>query len=261
MHTKPQPGPFRAHDIRPGDRYELSAGNAVYCPPAGGTGARSTGYGFELVDSDPAVESAGVDAGFTPSNATLRAPDVSVGVPDEPGWIQGAPPLALEYAGAEQDEASLQTKVTELLEAGTRWVWVIRLVEPRRVEVYERGKATVTKSHGDVLTAPGVLKNAVPAEALWDRQSAHAATLRNLLQRVGYESLDAVRQEGFEAGFNEARFLIAMADALRTVLSARGWTITDAHRYKIQACRDRVQLETWLKRAVTVATIDDAFLA
>jgi hypothetical protein len=73
------------------------------------------------------------------------------------------------------------------------------------VEVYERGKATVTKSHGDVLTAPGVLKNAVPAEALWNRQSAHAATLRNLLQRAGYESLDAVREEGIEVGHEAGR--------------------------------------------------------
>jgi hypothetical protein len=269
MQPKPQLGPFRAHDIRPGDRHELSEGNAIYCAPTGGTGARGTGYGFELLDSDPAVDSAGVDAGFTPSSTTLRAPDVSVGVPDEPGWIQGAPPLALEYAGTGQDEASLQTKITELLEAGTRWVWVIRLVGPRRVEVYERGKATVTKSHGDVLTAPGVLKNAVPAEALWNRQSAHAATLRNLLQRAGYESLDAVlevgRAEGIEVGHEAGRaegIEIGRAEgALLFALSGRGWTITDAHRTQIQACRDLSQLQLWLSRATTGASLDDVFAA
>ena len=95
---KHERGPFRAHDLAPGDRHELSRGNAIYCAPTGGSGARGTGYGFELLDSDPAVESAGVDAGFAPSDDTLRAPDVSVGVPDQPGWIKGAPPLALEYA-------------------------------------------------------------------------------------------------------------------------------------------------------------------
>jgi hypothetical protein len=104
---KPERGPFRTTDIAPGDRHELSRGNAIYCAPTGRTGARGTGYGFELLDSDPAVESAGVDAGFAFTEDTLRAPDVSVGVPDQLGWIKGAPPLALEYVGTGQDEAAL----------------------------------------------------------------------------------------------------------------------------------------------------------
>jgi hypothetical protein len=43
---------------------------------------------------------------------------------------------------------------------------------------------------------PGVLRNPVPVEALYDRRAAHRVTLRNLLQRQGYENLDAVRAEG-----------------------------------------------------------------
>jgi hypothetical protein len=157
--------------------------------------------GGEVLDTDPLVTEAGIDAGYTTEPGTLRAPDVSVGnVPDAPGWISGVPPLALEYADRGGEEDQLQTKIAELLEAGTRWVWVVRLVGPRRVEVYERDKPVSTLGPGQQLVAPGVLKNPVPVEALWDREAAHEVTLRNLLQRRGYESLEAVRQEGIEQG-------------------------------------------------------------
>jgi hypothetical protein len=126
----------------------------------------------------------------------LRAPDVAVGgLNDEPGWGQTAPPLCVEYADRGQDEAELQKKIVELLRCGTQHVWVVRLTGPRRVEVYEPGKPMHAATPGDVLAAPGILKNAVPVDALYDRDAAHRHTLRNLLQREGYGDLDAVRDE------------------------------------------------------------------
>ena len=84
------------------------------------------------------MESAGFDTGFTPDEKNLRAPDIAVGnVPDKPGWVSGVPPLAVEYADVGQDEQELQAKIHTLLGAGTRYVWVVRLTGPRRVEVYE----------------------------------------------------------------------------------------------------------------------------
>ena len=161
--------------------------------------------GFEVLDTDLAVESAGIDAGYALDDKTLRAPDVSVGnVPDAPGWIQGVPPLALEYAGTGQDEDDLQRKITDLLAAGTRWIWVVRLVGPRRVEVYEPEHAVRIAGPGEELRAPGILQNAVPIEALFDRRVAHEMTLRNLLQRQGYQSLDEVRAEAHREGLIEA---------------------------------------------------------
>jgi hypothetical protein len=53
---------------------------------------------------------------------------------------------------------------------------------------------------GEELTAPGILQNPVPVDALYDRQAAHAVTLRNLLQRQGYRDLDEVRGEGRQEG-------------------------------------------------------------
>ena len=197
---------FRASDLRPGDPYELSGGRAIYCAPTGGDGSRGTLLGGEVLDTDPAVEEAGVDAGFAPAPHDLRAPDIAVGnVPDAPGWIPGVPPLAVEYAGVGQEEQKLQEKIRDLLAAGTRWVWVVRLLGERHVEVHEARKPVVRRRTGQMLSAPGVLRNEVPVEALFDRTAAHEVTLRNLLQRRGYESLDAVREEGRDEGRDAGR--------------------------------------------------------
>ena len=202
-------GPFRTDQLQTGDNYELSNGHAIYCAPTGGDGARRAGHAFEIIDSDPSVEDAGIDPGFTLESGTLRAPDVAVGVTDAPGWIQGAPPLAVEYAGRGQDEADLQTKIDELLGAGTRWIWVVRLTGPRRVEVYSRDAEVRVLGIDGILEAPGILKNPVPVLALFDREAAHELTLRNLLQRRGFEGLDEAlsesRREGREEGRGEGR--------------------------------------------------------
>ena len=193
------PGFLSSSEIAPKSRYELHDGHPIYCAPTGGDGARTTISGAEVLDTDHAVEEAGLDAGFSPTPGMLRAPDVAVGnVPDKMGWIEGVPPLAVEYAGSGQNERGLQEKIQDLLGAGTQLVWVVRLVGPRRVEVYERNKPVRTVGPGGELSAPGILRNTLPVEAFYDRGTAHRLTLRNLLPRQGYESLDDVRSEGLE---------------------------------------------------------------
>src|SRR5882672_3978260 len=132
-------GPFRAEQLREGDRYELTRGHPVYCAPTGARGGRASTLGGQILDTDPWVEEAGIDVGYAIEEGTLRAPDVSVGnVPNAPGWVKGVPPLAVEYADTGQDENDLTSKIAELLAAGTRHVWVVRLIGPRRVEVHEK---------------------------------------------------------------------------------------------------------------------------
>lgn len=185
-------GPFRADQLKSGDPYELSNGHPIYCAPTGGRGAGPNGLGFDVLSSDPLVKEAGVDVGYSPEPGMLRAPDVAIGnVPSEPGWVKGVPMLAVEYADVGRDEADLQVKIQELLAHGTQWVWVVRLKGPRVVEVHSASEPVRLVRPGQELTAPGILKNAVPLEALYDRDAAHEATLRNLLQRKGYESLEA----------------------------------------------------------------------
>jgi Uma2 family endonuclease len=239
-------GPFRADQIRPGDRYELSQGHAVWCAPTGGRGARASLVGSAVLGSDPAVESAGLDAGFSPSPDTLRAPDVAVGnVSDQPGWIPGAPLLAVEYADVGQDEQELADKIRELLAAGTRFVWVVRLVGPRRVEVYTAEQPMQLVHPGEELQAPGVLQNPVPVEALYEPQAGLDATLRNLLQRQGYENLDAVRAEAE---------VLALRENLLEIFLVRGLAVDEEVRAAVARCQDPAALRRWHRAALTAST-------
>ena len=218
MSTAPKPsrGPFRADQLHSGDPYELSNGHAIYVAPAGGRHADANVRGAQVLATDPDVTQAGIDPGYSSEPGTLRAPDVAIGnVPTDPGWIKGVPPLALEYADTGQDEDDLQAKIEWLLESGTKYVWVVRLSGARRVEVHQPGQPMRVVLPGAQLTAPGVLRNPVRVEALYDPQASMEATLRNLLQRAGYDSLDQVRSEGHAEGHAEG-----LADAARRLLES-----------------------------------------
>lgn len=249
------PGPFRADQIKEGSPYELSNGHPILCMPTGRRGGMGNLLGGSVVGTDPAVKSAGVDVGFSSDATHLRAPDVSVGdFAAEPGWDHAAPPLAIEYADTGQDEEELQKKISELLAGGTKFVWVVRLVGPRRVEVYEPRKRMRLAHVGEDLLAPGILKNPVPVLALFDKGAAHEATLRNLLQRQGYESIDAIHDEGKLEGKLEAR-----REALFEVLSARDIAVSAADGDRIRAERDLSVLSRWTIQAMKASTMAAVF--
>lgn len=253
--SKPQhdaEGPFRADQLKDGDRYELSHGHAIHCAPGGPEHASKNLTGASALDSDPDAEWAGVDAGYSPAVKTLRAPDVAVGpAPKEKsGWIPGAPPLAVEFAAHGQDEKALQAKIHDLLAAGTQRVWVVRLVGPRRVEEHQPGQPQRTYTDQDTLHAPGVLRNSVPVRTFFERDAAHQATLRNLLQRQGYESLEAVRAEARSEG---------QAKSILVVLEKRGLTVSAGQRRRVLACQDPQQLDRWLDRALQISTSEALF--
>ncbi len=247
-------GPFLADQIRKGDPYELSNGHVIRCLPTGGRGSEAAATGAAVLKSDPEVDSAGVETGFAPSPDTLRAPDVAVGnVPREPGWVKGVPPLAVEYADTGQDEADLATKIRELLDAGTKFIWVVRLTGPRRVEIHEAGRKKRFARPGEELHAPGILRNPVPVEALYEWEVGQEVTLRNLLQRHGYESLDAVRTEGEAKGRTEGE-IEALRKSILDVFAARGLALDDDVRAAIASCREAAVLKRWHRLAVTVET-------
>jgi len=186
------PGPFRANQLRPGDPYELSSGHPILVFPKGVRGGRAKLVGAAVLDSDPEAEGVAINAGFTPDPMTLRAPDISIGdFPDTPGWTEGTPALAVEYVEVGDNEDYLQAKIEDLLDAGTQLIWIVRLGEPTRVEVHQTGKPTSLVLPGQTLAAPGLLKNTLRVEALYDSEAAHEATLLNLLNRKGYTNLEA----------------------------------------------------------------------
>ncbi len=256
-------GPFRVEQLREGDRYELSQGHPIYCAPSGRDHAGRNLSGGGALETDPEVEWAGVDAGFTPATGTLRAPDVAVAAAgDERGFIPGVPPLAVEYAGPGQDERELEEKISELLAYGTQYVWIVRLVGPRRVEVRQPNQPTRLLGPGELLTAPGILRNPVPVEALYDRDASHRVMLRNLLQRAGYESIESIRAEGLKAGIEqgiEQGTEQALIESILDLLHDRGLPPDDSQRVRISACRDRAQLKRWLLAAARVNDLADLF--
>ena len=241
-------GPFRADQLRSGDPYELSNGHPINCLPTGRRGGRATNVGGGVLASDPAVQDVGVDVGYSPSPDTLRAPDLSVGeIPDQPGWAEGAPALAVEYADTGQDEADLQVKIRELFAGGTRYVWVVRLTGPRRIEVYEPDRKVRLAHPGEQLEAPGILANPVPVEALYDREAARQVIFRNLLQRQGYASLEDVRAEGTAQG---------LRDAVVEVLMGRGLAVDDELRTALAAVADPEALRSILRRAALTSSAE-----
>lgn len=260
----PESGPFRADQLRDGDRYELSHGHPIYCAPARREHAAPNIAGATVIDTDPDVAWAGVDAGFSPEPGTLRAPDVAVAAPTDSspnatGWLTTAPPLAVEYAGQGQDEADLRLKIAELLEAGTCFVWVVRLRGPQRVEVYRPDGPMRLFTAGEVLEATGILRNPVPVRALFDRETAHEVVLRNLLQRRGYDSLSAVfeegREEGREVGLEQGRQAGEAAVLLRQITLKFG-PPDAAVRQRIETA-DVDTLLRWSERILTAQHLEE----
>ncbi len=163
----------------------------MYCAPTGSDGGRAVSMGAIAIGN----------------------------VPEKPGWVPGVPALAVEYAGRGQDEDDLAVKIREFLEAGTQLIWVVRLVGARHVEIHAPKQTVRVVGPGEVLTAPGILANPVPVEALWDPARAEHATVRNLL---GVDSLEEALANAREAGAREGRELSkdSAADAMLTLIGA-----------------------------------------
>jgi len=214
-----------------------------------------------VLASDPAVQDVGVDVGFSPSPEILRAPDLSVGeIPDQPGWAEGAPPLAVEYADTGQDEADLRVKIQELFAAGTRHVWVVRLTGPRRVEVHQPDQRMRIANPGEQLEAPGILANPVPVEALYDREAARQVIFRNLLQRQGYASLDDIRAEGEVRGRAEGE-IQGLREAVVEVLTTRGLAVDDELRTALASSDVPAVLKAVLRQAASATSIAEILAA
>jgi len=78
------------------------------------------------------------------------------------------------------------------------------------------------------------------------------------LAKEAAEILAAARAEGEARG--EARGLAkGEADALRTVLAARGFELTRAYDERIERCADCETLRGWVRRAVTATTLREVF--
>jgi len=84
--------------------------------------------------------------------------------------------------------------------------------------------------------------------------------LRNLLQRQGYENLDAVLAQGKAEGMLEGKaegIVKGHARAVIHLLRRRDLPISAELEHRIMACRDPDQLNEWLFAATLVTRAED----
>ena len=254
------PGRFVADDIRDGDPYELSNGHPLLVMPTQKEGGAIQLRAGRIVASDPLVAHAAVEVGVSTEPGMLRAPDVVVLQDDEgpSDWERKAPPLAIEVAGPGQDEEDLKVKIQELLDAGTRYFWVIRAKGPRRVEVWEPGKPMRVARSGEVLEAPGILATPVPVAAFYVEKVANQLLLQNQLAREGWATPEDIRARGREEGREEGQVMALRANLVQ-MLRARGVRLTRADEQRISRESSRAVLEAWFARVLVVSEAGELF--
>lgn len=94
------------------------------------------------------------------------------------------------------------------------------------------------------------------------RPAARAAMEKLMTQRDYRYRVDWLRkanEEGREEGL-EKGLLREARRALDLVLGARGISLSDVGRARVEACEDVATIERWLARAVTVSGEDDLFV-
>ena len=260
---------YTADDIKPGDPYELIDGRAMHCMSAGMKHARGANETVGVLNDDPEVElgSCLVDVGIKLSDDTVVAPDYVVGMKGEvvDGWTTEIPPLAVEIAGVGQNEESLKLKIPKLLNAGTRHIWVVRMTGESRVEVHEPGREMRVARRGEMLRAPGILKNDVPVDVFFDVKLAMKHKLRNMMQRLGFDSYEAAQEhwkaegealgvvKGRDEGFAEAASRILSRQLRVRFGSAPPW-VHDKLRLA-----SREELEAWTDMVVIAPDIERVF--
>ena len=118
---------------------------------------------------------------------------------------------------------------------------------------------------GDMLLAPGILRNPVPVDAMFERDVAHEVTLRNLVQRKGYESFEAAIERSREAGFEKgveratADTFGELRSVLRAIIDERGFGLSVEQDQAISACSDAKQLMLWARRAGVASSSAELF--
>jgi flagellar biosynthesis/type III secretory pathway protein FliH len=93
----------------------------------------------------------------------------------------------------------------------------------------------------------------VMREAALERERRQIAAL--LIKTAAW---DEGRQKGLEEGRAESR-AEGRVNALLSVLDVRGLVPTVEERARIVGCMDVGQLETWVRRAVTVGSVSELF--
>lgn len=256
--NKPHPlAPVYSTQLSSPSPYELSNGKPVLSEPVTLEHADAVIAGAIAIGTDPGAIKPMLNAGYSPDPTILRAPDISVGRNvGGSGWIRGAPELAIRYVEPNQDKEDLARFVFEMLTAGSRWVWVVRLGGPWQIDVYSFAELKRTYRAGERIAAPGVLRNPIRVEWMYMRELASDAAFTNLMAARGFTDISSVREDGRKIGKMEGKRAgrrDGLREALRAMFEARGWPLSEAQSLAIAHCDDREKLLDWT-RAAAVAS-------
>lgn len=156
------------HAMRDRGRAELIEGEVVSMPSVGYVHGRTAlNIGARLKAHVDAHELGAVctDVGFILRRDpdVVRAPDVSFIAAERleaashaPGFVPGAPDLAIAVLSPNDAFVDVDAKVQDYLAAGTRRVWVVNPTA-RRIFVYAPGKPVEIRSANDLIDGEDVL--------------------------------------------------------------------------------------------------------
>ncbi len=154
--------------------------------------------------------------------------------------------LAFEVV-SEQHPGDILAKAEDMSARGVRRVFAVFI---KTGEVKEwLGAWQALPPGGSIEDA--ALARPLPARAILDAAEADNAVVRALAAK-GNPALAAVRQEGHKEGRAAGQ-----AEALLTVLSARGFAVSAEVRARILGERDPATLQRWIGRAVAAPSLQE----
>ena len=242
--------------VTPQTPYEMWDGELVYVPPADPPHSTRHLQIAALIEAHtgPGFES-GADLLTRTSRVDDIAPDVSV-FPEAPDPRTGGrqlEQLAFEITST-QSLGHAGRKAAKLVGRGVRRVFAIDLGRSRALEWSARLGAWQVLDSGGHIEDPA-LAVPLPVEALVRDAKADDAVARALLAKrnpVLVQGRAEAKAEGRAEGKAEGK-----AEAVIVLLAARGIALDRATRMRILGERNPQQLERWLGRAATCATLTE----
>ena len=162
-----------------GYKYELRQGELIRMVPPGLDHGRFGGRLYRpLADHVEARELGEVtfEFGFrlSPDPDTVRAPDVAFfrggrvePIGSHPGYVEGAPDLAVEVVSPNDTAADVREKVADYLSAGTRLVWLV-YPRVRTVTIYRANGTVEERTVGQSLDGEDVVPGfSIPVERIF----------------------------------------------------------------------------------------------
>jgi predicted transposase/invertase (TIGR01784 family) len=117
-------------------------------------------------------------------------------------------------------------------------------------------RANTARELEELAMSSPVMKQA--SDALWwvsqDPNSRQLVEARELAERAHSHTMASAKEEGRTEGRAQGE-----ANAILTVLESRGLSSSEAQRQRIFRCTDLQQLNSWLRKSVTVANVDELF--